>query len=56
MVFVGFRIASQRPELIQALIVQNANAYTEGLVQRLKPLAEYMQNPNSTTEQVQEHC
>jgi len=48
---VGFRIASQRPELIQALIVQNANAYTEGLGAALKPLAEYMQNPNSTTEQ-----
>ena len=27
---VGFRIASQRPQLIEALIVQNANAYTEG--------------------------
>jgi pimeloyl-ACP methyl ester carboxylesterase len=28
---VGFRIASQRPALIQALIIQNANAYNEGL-------------------------
>lgn len=28
---VGFRIAGKRPELIQALIVQNANAYLEGL-------------------------
>lgn len=28
---VGFRIAVRRPELIQALIIQNANAYLEGL-------------------------
>src|SRR6476646_119068 len=35
---VGFRIAAQRPELIQALIVQNANAYNEGLGNALEPL------------------
>jgi pimeloyl-ACP methyl ester carboxylesterase len=28
---VGFRIATRRPELIQALLIQNANAYLEGL-------------------------
>jgi pimeloyl-ACP methyl ester carboxylesterase len=28
---VGFRIASKRPELIEALLIQNANAYMEGL-------------------------
>ncbi|HTF80200.1 MAG TPA: alpha/beta hydrolase [Cytophagales bacterium] len=28
---VGFRIACARPELIQSLIIQNANAYIEGL-------------------------
>lgn len=28
---VGFRLASERPEKISALIVQNANAYEEGL-------------------------
>jgi pimeloyl-ACP methyl ester carboxylesterase len=47
---VGFRIASQRPSLIQALIVQNANAYHEGLGPALKPLVEYIQNPNRETE------
>ncbi|MCU7549965.1 alpha/beta hydrolase [Chitinophagaceae bacterium LB-8] len=47
---VGFRIASQRPELIQALIVQNANAYTEGLGDALNPLVAYIQNPNAETE------
>jgi len=48
---IGFRIASQRPELIQALIVQNANAYIEGLGDALKPLVAYIQNPNAETEQ-----
>jgi len=47
---VGFRIATQRPELIQSLIVQNANAYNEGLGDALKPLVAYIQNPNPETE------
>jgi len=47
---VGFRIASQRPELIQALIVQNANAYTEGLGDALDPLVAYIQNQTAETE------
>ena len=47
---VGFRIAAQRPELIQALIVQNANAYNEGLGDALKPLVAYIQNQNAETE------
>jgi pimeloyl-ACP methyl ester carboxylesterase len=47
---VGFRIATQRPESIQSLIVQNANAYNEGLGAALKPLVDYIQNPNAETE------
>lgn len=47
---VGFRIAAQRPEMIQALIIQNANAYNEGLGDALKPLVDYIQNPNPETE------
>jgi pimeloyl-ACP methyl ester carboxylesterase len=47
---VGFRIAAQRPELIQALIVQNANAYNEGLGDALRPLVAYIQNQNADTE------
>ncbi|HET9747160.1 MAG TPA: alpha/beta hydrolase [Chitinophagaceae bacterium] len=47
---VGFRIAAQRPELIQALIIQNANAYNEGLGDALKPLVDYIQNQNAETE------
>ncbi len=47
---VGFRIASQRPELIQALIAQNTNAYSEGLGDALNPLVSYIQNQNEETE------
>jgi len=28
---IGFRIISKRPELVKALVIQNANVYTEGL-------------------------
>jgi len=47
---IGFRIAAQRPELIKALIVQNANAYNEGLGDALTPLIGYIQNQNQETE------
>jgi pimeloyl-ACP methyl ester carboxylesterase len=47
---VGFRIATQRPERVQAIIVQNANAYAEGLGDAIKPMREYFNNPNPETE------
>lgn|SRR5215203_730810 len=47
---IGFRIATQRPELIEALIIQNANAYNEGLGDALSPLVDYIQNQNAGTE------
>ena len=47
---VGFRIAAQRPELIHSLIIQNANAYNEGLGDALKPLVDYIKNQNAETE------
>ena len=47
---IGFRIAAKRPELIQALIIQNANAYNEGLGEALRPLVEYIRDPNAETE------
>lgn len=47
---VGFRIATKRPYSVQALIIQNANAYNEGLGDALKPLVGYIQNPNPETE------
>ena len=47
---VGFRIATQRPQAIQAMIIQNANAYTEGLGEAIGPLLNYSRNPNPQTE------
>jgi pimeloyl-ACP methyl ester carboxylesterase len=47
---IGFRIASQKPDAIQALIIQNANAYSEGLGEALNPLVAYIQNENAETE------
>jgi pimeloyl-ACP methyl ester carboxylesterase len=47
---VGFRIAMQGTDSVQALIVQNANAYAEGLGEALQPLVAYIQNENSETE------
>lgn len=47
---VGLRIATHRPAFVQALIIQNANAYTDGLGEALKPLVEYIQQPNAETE------
>lgn len=49
---VGLRIATRRPEMIQSLIIQNANAYIEGLGEILKPLIAYVQDPNAETEKV----
>lgn len=48
---IGFRIATIRPELIEALIIQNANAYEEGLGEALAPLIAYIRDPNETTVQ-----
>ncbi len=47
---VGFRIAARKPERIEALIVQNANIYNEGLGDALAPLVAYIQSPNAETE------
>jgi pimeloyl-ACP methyl ester carboxylesterase len=47
---VGMRIATRRPELIQAIIIQNANAYIDGLGELLKPLTAYIENKNPETE------
>lgn len=42
---VGFRIALAHPERVQALIVQNANAYAEGLGAKWTRIARYWQDP-----------
>ena len=47
---VGFRLASKRPELIQSLIIQNANAYTEGIGEGFAAAMPFLQNRNEETE------
>ena len=47
---IGFRLAARRPELIHALIIQNANAHTEGLGDAIAPMKNYFNNPNEVTE------
>ncbi|PBJ10158.1 alpha/beta fold hydrolase [Flavobacterium sp. ACN6] len=47
---IGFRIALRRPELVQSFIVQNANAYLEGLGEALGPLAAYIETNSVETE------
>ncbi len=48
---VGFRIAARRPELIQSLIIQNANAYTQGIGPAFGLAMPFLQNRNEETEQ-----
>jgi pimeloyl-ACP methyl ester carboxylesterase len=47
---VGYRLASQHPERVQALIVQNGNAYAEGLDNDFwKPIKAYWRNKTQET-------
>ena len=39
---IGFRIISAHPERLQALIIQNANAYKEGLGAKWAGIAQYL--------------
>jgi pimeloyl-ACP methyl ester carboxylesterase len=43
---VGYRLAVKHPEKIEALIVQNGNAYDEGLGEFWEPLRAYWIEPN----------
>ncbi len=47
---VGFRLATAKPESIQALIVQNANAYAEGISAAFEPMKPFWENRNPDTE------
>ncbi len=47
---VGFRLAAKRPELIEALIVQNATAYAEGIGAGFESAMPFLQNRNEETE------
>ncbi|WP_206604217.1 alpha/beta fold hydrolase [Aquimarina sediminis] len=43
---VGFRIASKYPNKIESLIIQNGNAYDEGIRDFWNPLKTYWKNPS----------
>jgi pimeloyl-ACP methyl ester carboxylesterase len=43
---VGYRLAVKNPDRVRALIVQNGNAYEEGLRGFWTPLKDYWQEPN----------
>jgi pimeloyl-ACP methyl ester carboxylesterase len=43
---IGFRIAAKYPERVQALIIQNGNAYDEGLKEFWDPIKKYWKNPS----------
>jgi pimeloyl-ACP methyl ester carboxylesterase len=47
---IGFRLASKHPEWIQALIVQNGNAYEEGISAAFEPLKPFWAERNAITE------
>lgn len=49
---VGFRIMLAHPERVRALIVQNANAYHEGLGAKWAGIAEYWADPDGHPEQL----
>ncbi len=42
---VGFRLAVRHPERIRALVIQNGNAYDEGLREFWNPIKAYWQDP-----------
>ena len=44
---VGYRLALQHPERVQGLIVQNGNAYTEGLREFWDPIKKYWADPSA---------
>ena len=47
---VGFRIMAAHPERLQALIIQNANAYKEGLGAKWAGIAQYWADPKAHPE------
>lgn len=47
---IGYRIALRRPELIQALVLQNGNAYEEGLGPAIDDGKKFWANRNAETE------
>ena len=46
---IGFRLAARYPERLTALIVQNGNAYEEGIAAFWDPIKAYWRDPSPTT-------
>ncbi len=44
---IGFRLATRHPERVQSLIIQNGNAYEEGLREFWEPLRAYWAEPSA---------
>lgn len=47
---VGFRIAARHPEAIEAIVVQNGNAYIEGVSPAFEPIKAFWADRNPETE------
>jgi pimeloyl-ACP methyl ester carboxylesterase len=47
---IGYRIASKHPDAIQSIVVQNGNAYAEGIGGAFDPMKLFWANRNSETE------
>jgi pimeloyl-ACP methyl ester carboxylesterase len=47
---VGYRIASQHPSVIESIIVQNGNAYAEGIGEAFGPMKPFWKERTATTE------
>jgi pimeloyl-ACP methyl ester carboxylesterase len=47
---VGYRIASKHPDAIEGIVVQNGNAYAEGIGAAFDPMKPFWKNRNSETE------
>jgi len=47
---IGYRIASKHPDAIQSIIVQNGNAYAEGIGGAFDPMKPFWSNRNPDTE------
>ena len=44
---IGFRLAARNPERVESLIVQNGNAYAEGLREFWDPIRKYWKEPDT---------
>jgi pimeloyl-ACP methyl ester carboxylesterase len=47
---IGYRIASANPDAIRSIVVQNGNAYTEGIGPAFDPMKPFWKNRNPETE------